>query len=134
MKRRVLVLGAGFGGLELTAMLSEALGDELELTLIDKSDTFFFGFSKFEVMFGRATPEAVRVPYSKIVKPGVTFRRETITAIDAENRRVTTESGAYETDVLVVALGADYDLAATPGLAEAGSEFYSFAGAERLRE
>jgi sulfide:quinone oxidoreductase len=36
--------------------------------------------------------------------------------------------------VLVVALGADYDLAATPGLMEGGNEFYSFAGAERLRE
>lgn len=36
--------------------------------------------------------------------------------------------------MLVVALGADYDLAATPGLSEGGNEFYSFAGAERLRE
>jgi sulfide:quinone oxidoreductase len=33
-----------------------------------------------------------------------------------------------------VALGADYDLDATPGLAEAGNEFYSVAGAERLAE
>jgi sulfide:quinone oxidoreductase len=34
---------------------------------------------------------------------------------------------------LVIALGADYNLDATPGLAEGGNEFYSFAGAERLR-
>jgi sulfide:quinone oxidoreductase len=40
----------------------------------------------------------------------------------------------YDTDVLVIALGADYDLSATPGLIEGGNEFYSFAGAERLRE
>ena len=33
---------------------------------------------------------------------------------------------------MVVALGADYDLAATPGLVEGGSEFYSVAGAERV--
>ena len=32
---KVLVLGAGFGGLELTAALSEALGDEVEVTLVD---------------------------------------------------------------------------------------------------
>jgi len=36
--------------------------------------------------------------------------------------------------VLVIALGADYDQAATPGLSEGGNEFYSFSGAERLRE
>ncbi len=66
------------------------------------------------------------------MKPGVRFLRETVTAIDPEARRVTTDAGSYEADVLVVALGADYDFDATPGLAEAGNEFYSVAGAERL--
>jgi len=85
-------------------------------------------------MFGRETPDAVRVKYSNIVKPGVSFRQETITAIDPEARRVTTDGGTYDADVLVVALGADYDLGATPGLVEGGNEFYSFAGAEKLRQ
>ena len=131
---RVVVLGAGFGGLELSTLLSEALGEQLDLTLLDKNDSFFFGFSKLDVMFGRKTPDTVRLAYSNIVKPGVRFRQETITAIDPEARRVTTRSGTYDADVLVVALGADYDPAATPGLIEGGNEFYSFAGAERLRE
>ncbi len=43
MKLRVVVLGAGFGGLELSTMLSEVLGDSLDLTLIDKNDSFTFG-------------------------------------------------------------------------------------------
>ena len=55
MKTRVVVLGAGFGGLELTTMLSEALSDEIEVTLIDKNDSFVFGYSKLDVMFGRTT-------------------------------------------------------------------------------
>jgi len=49
---------AGFGGLELSTMLSEALGDDIEVTLIDKSDSFYFGFSKLDVMFGHAKPDA----------------------------------------------------------------------------
>ena len=134
MKLRVVVLGAGFGGLELSTLLSEALEDRLDLTLIDQNDSFFFGFSKLDVMFGRKTPDAVRLAYRSIVKPGVRFRQETITAIDPEARRVTTDQGTYDADVLVIALGADYDQAATPGLVEGGNEFYSFAGAERLRE
>jgi sulfide:quinone oxidoreductase len=132
MSERVVVLGAGFGGLELCTTLSEALGDEIDVTLIDKSDAFVFGFSKLDVMFGRATPASVRLAYRDIVKPGVRVLRETITAIDPEARRVTTDAGVHEADVLVVALGADYDMDATPGLAEAGNEFYSVAGAERL--
>ena len=134
MKSRVVVLGAGFGGLELATVLSEALGHEAGVTLIDENDAFVFGYSKLDVMFGKAAPEEVRLPYADVVKPGVRFLRETITAIDPELRRVTTNSGIHEADVLVVALGADYDFDATPGLAEVGSEFYSVGGAERLRD
>jgi len=134
VKPRVLVLGAGFGGLELASVLSDALGDELDLTLIDRSDAFVFGFAKLDVMFGRTTPQAVRLAYRDVAKPGVRFLRETITAIDPDARVVTTDAGVHEGDVLVVALGADYDFDATPGLADGDNEFYSVAGAERLRE
>ena len=83
---------------------------------------------------GRADAADVRIPYSVLAKSGVEFRRERITAIDPDARRVTTNAGSYDADVLVVALGAGYDFAATPGLAEGGFEFYSLAGAARLRE
>ena len=134
MNTRVLVLGAGFGGLELATTLSEALGNDVDVTLIDKNDAFVFGYSKLDVMFGRTTLDAVRLPYRGIAKPGVRFLQETITAIDPETRRVTTDAGVHEADFLVVALGADYDFDATPGLAEGGNEFYSVDGAERLGE
>ncbi len=132
MSKRIVVLGAGFGGLELCTTLAEAAGDALNVTLIDKADAFVFGFSKLDVMFGRTTPQAVRLAYGDIAKSGVRVLRETITAIDPETRRVTTDAAVHEADVLVIALGADYDMDATPGLAEGGNEFYSVAGAERL--
>jgi sulfide:quinone oxidoreductase len=132
MSERVVILGAGFGGLELSTLLSEALGDEIEVKLIDKSDAFVFGFSKLDVMFGRTTADLVRLTYDEIAKPGVRVLRETVTAIDPEARRVTTDAGVHEADVLIIALGADYDIDSTPGLAEGGNEFYSVAGAERL--
>jgi sulfide:quinone oxidoreductase len=134
MSKRVVVLGAGFGGLELCTVMSEAVGEELEVTLIDKADAFVFGFSKLDVMFGRTTPQAARLAYSDVSKPGIRVLRETITAIDPQARRVSTDAGVHEADALVIALGADYDMDATPGLAEGGNEFYSVAGAERLAE
>lgn len=134
MKKRILVLGAGFGGLELSTRLSEAFGDSIDTTLMEKNDSFVIGYSKLDVMFRRTTLEAVRLPYREFVKPGVRLVRQTITAIDPWARRVTTDGGVFEADYIVVALGADYDIGATPGLAEAGYEFYSVAGAERVRE
>ena len=134
MKTRVTVLGAGFGGLELSTLLSESLGDKVEVTLIDKSDAFTFGYAKLDLMFGHTTPDAMRLPYRNFAKPGVRFLQQTITAIDPQTKRVTTNAGTYDCDYLVVALGADYDFGATPGLAAGGNEFYTCAGAERLRE
>jgi sulfide:quinone oxidoreductase len=134
MKTRVVVLGAGFGGLELATVLSQELGDDVEVTLIDNKDSFVFGFSKLDVMFGRTTLAAVRLPYREIAKAGVRFAQETVTAIDPDVRTVTTDAGVHEADYLVVALGADYDFDATPGLREWGNEFYSVDGAARLGE
>ena len=133
VKPRILILGAGFGGLELATTLSEVLGDDVEVTLIDKSDAFVFGYSKLDVMFGRTTADAVRLPYRHLVKPGVRLLRETVTAIDPVARAVQTDVGAHEADHLVVALGADYDMDATPGLRDS-TEFYSVEGAERLAQ
>jgi sulfide:quinone oxidoreductase len=127
-RARVVVLGAGFGGLELTTRLSEEFGDEIDLVLIDQSAAFVFGFSKLDVMFGRAAPEAVRLPYADIVKPGVRFVQSTIRTIDPQTRRVHTDAGEFEADVLVVALGADLDPQSTPGLTEGGHEFYTVPG------
>jgi len=134
MKTRVVVLGAGFGGLELTTMLSDAFGDAIDVVLIDKSDAFVFGFSKLDVMFGRQLPAQARHPYRDIVKPGVRFLQTTVRSIDPTARRAVTDAGTFDADVLVVALGADLDPAATPGLVEGGHEFYTVDGAFALRD
>ena len=131
---RVVVLGAGFGGLELTTRLSDEFGDGADVVLIDQSDGFIFGFSKLDVMFGRTQPDAVHHPYRDFVKPGVQFVQAAVTAIDPVAKRVETDAGAFDADILVVALGADLHPEATPGLLEGGNEFYTVEGAFALRE
>jgi sulfide:quinone oxidoreductase len=134
MIARVLVLGAGFGGLELTAGLSERFGPDIDITLIDRSEHFVFGFSKLDVMFGKRTAAQVSNPYNSIAKPGVRFVRTTVRSIDPNAKRVETDEGAFEADFLVVALGADLDPSATPGLVEGGHEYYTNRGAFAVRD
>lgn len=131
--KSVLILGAGFAGLELATRLSEEVPDDVDVTIIDSSDAFVFGYSKLDVMFGRVDPATVRLPYAKLQKPGVRFVQERAVSIDPERRRVTTDKAQYEPDILVVALGADLDPAATPGMVEEATEYYSAAGAEHVR-
>jgi len=131
---RVVVLGAGFGGLELTTLVQESCGDAARITLVDKAPGFVFGFSKLDVMFGKDTEEHVTHLYSDAVMPGVEFVNAEVTAIDPVARTVQTTAGPLEADILVVALGCGVDPSATPGLVEGGHEFYSNAGAFALRE
>ncbi len=51
--KNVVILGAGFAGLELATRLSEDVADEVDVTIIDQSDAFVFGFTKLDLMFGR---------------------------------------------------------------------------------
>jgi sulfide:quinone oxidoreductase len=132
VKKSVLILGAGFAGLELATSLSEAHGASVDVTVIDKSDSFMFGFSKLDVLFGKATAESVRMPYRDLAKPGVTFKREVIRSIDPASKTVVTDAGEHRPDYLVIALGADYDVSTTPGVVLGDNEFYSVPGAIRL--
>ena len=131
---RVLVLGGGFGGLEVTTRLSEEFGEEIEIVLIDQNDAFVFGFSKLDVMFARTLAEHVRHSYSDIVKPGVQFVQARVQSIDPAARRVQTDAGTFEGDVMVIGLGADLDPSATPGLTEGAQEFYTVEGAFAARD
>ena len=75
MKKHVVILGAGFGGLELATRLSDSLVDDVRVTLIDQNDSFSFGFSKLDILFGRKTAADALVHYRDISKEGVEFRQ-----------------------------------------------------------
>ena len=128
-------LGAGFGGLELSTRLSDEFGTDIEIVLIDQSDSFVFGFSKLDVMFGRTSPECRPSPLPRPRQArACASSRSAIRSIDPAAERVETDAGTFDADILVVALGADLHPEATPGLVEGGHEFYTVAGAFALRD
>ena len=60
---------------------------------------------------------------SAMVSPSVRFINATVTSIDPAARHVETTRGAFDADILVVALGADLHPEATPGLVEGTLEW-----------
>ena len=129
-KQKILVLGAGFGGLEAASALAP---HGYDVTLIDKADGFAIGFTKFDLMLGIRTYDQVHDRYEHLREKRVRFVRDTITAVDTSTRTVTGLGGTHRYDRLIVALGAAIDPDSTPGFAASGGhEFYSERGAEAL--
>jgi hypothetical protein len=56
----------------------------------------------------------VSCPYWSITGPGVELRRERVESIDPHTRAVVTDAATHEAEILVAALGVDFDSAATP--------------------
>jgi len=132
MAARITILGAGFAGLELATTLSERLGSKAEITLVEHRDAFMFGFNKLNVLFEGTSPEKLRMPYGRFTKPAVRFLKASVESIDPRTKRVATDGGAIDADFLVVAMGADYDWGAAPGLVRGVNEFYTVEGAQAL--
>ena len=129
----ILILGAGFGGLEAATRLRAALDESFEITIVDRNDFFNFGFTKFDLVFGRKEPEDCKESLWAVEEKGIRFHQAVIESIDPEGRQVETSKGPLTADYMVVALGADIAPEATPGFLESGGHhFYSFAAAEWL--
>lgn len=129
-----LILGGGFGGLACARALRAGVAPEHRIQLVDRADGFLVGASKTWVMLGeRRGPEVVR-ERARLLPAGVEWIPAEIESLDPVHRRVHTGAGELRADHLVVALGADLDPAAIPGLAEGAHSFYTLAAAERLSE
>ncbi len=132
MGKDILILGAGFGGLEAATTLRAELDGSHSITLVDKNDSFVIGFNKFDVMFGRRSVEAVK-SYYKDLAAGITFVQDEVKEIDLISKRVKGLSAEFKYDILIIALGADLAPEMTVGFVGGGHHFYSVEGAEALR-
>ena len=102
----VVVLGGGFGGLSAVHALRSRLGDDADITLVDRGDRFFMGFAKLWDLAGVRPLDEGSAPLSGVNERGARFLQADVTAIDAGARRVETSAGTLQADALLVALGA----------------------------
>ena len=126
-----VILGGGFGGLGCARALRAGTGRDHRILLIDRSPVFVVGAAKTWVMLGERRADEVMKTRAALVPDGVELLREEVRRVDAASRRVETDRGAHAADHLVIALGAELDMAAVPGLEAAAHTFYTLDGAAR---
>lgn len=106
-RKKVLVLGAGYAGLQtVTKLQKELSAEEAEITLINKNDYHYEATWLHEASAGTINYEDLLYPVESVLKKDkVNFVTEEVTKIDRNAKKVETDKGIYDFDILVVALG-----------------------------
>ena len=130
-KPRVVILGAGFGG--LTA--ARALAKSAEVTLVDRHNFQTFLPLLYQVSTaGLAADHVVHPIRGALRKSGVKFRMGSPISVDHKNKTVKLDSSeVLEFDHLVVALGSSTADFGVPGVAEYGMGMKSVIEAINIR-
>ncbi len=104
MQKRIVILGAGFAGLQLARRLK---GSGFDITLIDQYNFHQFQPLFYQVATGRLEPSSVSFPLRKVFqnKANVHVRIANIGRIDKTEKNVYTDAGIFSYDYLVIATG-----------------------------
>ena len=131
---RVLILGGGFGGIATARRLKQKLGNDAEVILVDRRDTFMVGFRKSWALVGESTLEAGQKPIDSLSRLGVDVKRATIESIQPKEKSATVNGEQIQADALVVALGADTIPNAVPGFVDHAHNVYDPNGIPRAAQ
>ncbi|GMQ86897.1 MAG: FAD/NAD(P)-binding oxidoreductase [Gammaproteobacteria bacterium] len=132
--KTVLILGGGTGGIVAASRLRKKLTPDHRVVLVEREPDYVFQPSFLWLMTGLRSREKISRPLSALSAKGIEVVHGTIERIDPERKTVMVDGQEWAGDYLVIALGAGLAPEAVPGLAEAGYNLYSLAGAESLRD
>jgi sulfide:quinone oxidoreductase len=124
--KKVLILGAGFGGLASANLLRKSLPpEECQITVIDKNRYFMMGLVNLWILSGSRRLEDSQVALNKLEDKGIRFLNDEITRIDPSENIITirTNYEKLEYDYLIVALGAELAPKLIDGFEDNGSCF-----------
>lgn len=126
-EKRILILGAGFGGLAAANFLQKNLSSlssaEYEITIIDQKDYFMMGLVNLWILSGTRSLEDSKIDLNRLEKRGIRFLNNKITGIDIASKTVKTtgpSTPGIEYDYLIIALGTEYALEEVNGFLENG--------------
>ncbi|HWT78223.1 MAG TPA: FAD-dependent oxidoreductase [Candidatus Methylomirabilis sp.] len=121
-RQKVLVLGGNFGGLTAALAVRHELQGDVDVRVVSASDQFLFNPSLIWLPFGKRTPADITFPLAPTFDShGVEFVHAEATRLDLAAKKVTTTTGAYDYDYLVIATGYRNNFSVVPGLGPDGN-------------
>ncbi|WP_110928614.1 NAD(P)/FAD-dependent oxidoreductase [Bacillus massiliglaciei] len=135
-KPKIVVLGAGYGGLMTVTRLQKSLGrDEADIVLINKHDYHYETTWLHEASAGTLHHDRVRYPIASVIDKGkVEFIQDAVLEIKADEKKVLLEKGDMEYDFLVIALGPEAETFGIEGLKEYAFTISNVNAARQIRE
>lgn len=132
-QKRVIVIGAGFGGLQLAQSL--AGNEDFQVVLIDKNNYHQFQPLFYQVATAGIEPSAISFPLRLAFHnyPNIHVRVASVTKIISENNTIETDLGEISYDFLVMAIGADTNFFGNQNIAEKALPMKSVGEALGLR-
>lgn len=137
MSQKVLILGAGYAGIEaaLTLQKKKRKTDDIEITIIDKNSYHTLLTELHEVAGNRIDEDAVIVPLKDIFAyTDVKVVKDEIKDIDLKNNKLISDTKEYQYDYLIFAVGSEPNYYGIPGMEEHAFPLWSFKDAVAIRE
>lgn len=135
MGKRILILGAGFGGLAAATELRKGLGQDHRVIVIDRKRSFMMGLVKLWILEGSRKLEESQTPLDGLNAKGIEYLNDEVASIDLGSSRVQAKNhGWIGYDYLVVALGAELVPDRVPGFVEHGLNLYDAQHVPKLRD
>lgn len=133
-RKKVLVLGAGYAGLQtITKLQKQISADEAEVTLINKNDYHYEATWLHEASAGTISYEDLLYPVESVVnKDKVNFVKAEVTKIDRNAKKVETDAGIFDYDILVVSLGFETETFGIKGMKDHAFQIENVLTARKL--
>lgn len=135
MDKRILILGAGFGGLAAATELRKSLEPNHRVIVVDRKKSFMMGLVKLWILEGSRRLEESQTPLDGLNTKGIEYLNDEVTRIDLASKRVQAKDhGWLEYDYLIVALGAELVPDKIAGFVGRGHNLYDAQAVPELRE
>lgn len=135
MGRRIVILGAGFGGLAAAVSLRKGLDPEHSIVVVDKKRFFMMGLVNLWILAGTRRLEDSQTSLQNLDSKGIEYLNDEVVRIDADSSLVQTAShGTLSYDFLIISLGSELAPENVPGFLDRGYNLYDAAQMPRLRE
>ncbi|NLN41604.1 MAG: FAD-dependent oxidoreductase [Clostridiales bacterium] len=135
--KRIVILGAGYGGLQAAKTLNKHLRkhDDVDIMLIDQNNYHTLLTELHEVAGNRVEPGGVRVSIEHVLEyTKVKFIQDQIVRADLENRKLYSNDKEYNFDYLILGIGSEPAYFNIEGMKEHAFPLWSLSDAIRIHD